>query len=210
MYSFSTNVVLLASCVTLLACGTEQPVQPRTIIIVQSDTDDEVEDEEEQVDDTGLVEIEEEEEEEEVVEEEETEEVDVVREAEADFDSMFEPAADVYLGGSASAHEFFYEEEVSFPGGDRDDWIRFQTSPNTTTTRRVHFTLTCLDVDGDAETHLRATLYQDGASIGGTGARCGGETQTITLEQNTEYDLRIHFSGSVEAEYAHYEILIED
>jgi hypothetical protein len=204
MRNLSKNILLIPALLTSMACET-LPEDEFSVATTDPEVEEVEEDEEEE---EVEEEVEEEEVEEEEVEEEE-EEVEEIREADADFDSIFEPAADVYLGGSASTHSFTYEDEVSFPGGDREDWIRFQTSPNNKSTRRVHLTLNCIDVDGDALKYLRASIFSDQESTGQQ-VSCLDGTQTFTLEQNTEYDLRIHFIGSVEAAFVHYDVRVED
>lgn len=197
MRILSKNTLLISTLLVCLACETTEEGAD-----TEAESTSENEDVQEELD--KLLELEEDEN-----EDEDEDETPDIREAEADFDSIFEPAADVYLGGSSSNHSFIYEDAVSYPGGDKEDWIRFQTSPNTNDTRRVHLTLTCTDVDGDAESHLQARLYLDGESLNKR-VSCLDGTKTFTLKQNTEYDLRIYFSDSVDAAFAQYEIQIED
>jgi uncharacterized protein YgiM (DUF1202 family) len=124
-----------------------------------------------------------------------------------DGDSLTNPALFVNFRPTGD-RQLVYNNDISSPEGDIDDWVKFNTVASQSNTTNVWLTVTCNGYDAESENWLRVTLWDGFDEQLSLRASCGDEAKRLTVLPNHDYTARIHFNGSG-TYYVQYNLLIE-
>jgi hypothetical protein len=128
-----------------------------------------------------------------------------VPEAPFDNDSLQNPAQSVFLSITGTRN-FSHSSDVSYPGGDQDDWVAFEFPNNSNPNQNVWITLTC-QIQGPAGAQLRATVYENGSATTKI-AICNTDEQQLTIDNTRKQQLRIHWGITQDGIYATYTVTV--
>jgi hypothetical protein len=128
-----------------------------------------------------------------------------VQEAPFDNDSLQNPARSEFLS-ITGVRNFSHSNDVSFPGGDQEDWVQFNFPPNSNPNQNVWITLACT-VTGDPEAQLRATVYEDGNQTNKI-VLCNTGEQQLTVDNTKVQQVRVHWGIPKDGIYATYTLTV--
>lgn len=126
--------------------------------------------------------------------------------AASDGDSPQSPALTVNFSPDSS-RLFAYTSDVSYPEGDREDWIQFTPySPQSGQTAPMLASLTCI-----GSGTLTVDLWQDGAPLDNWGTlACGSSEGPLNLSGNSTYLLHLSAAeGSGGLQYVQYTLTVQ-
>jgi len=121
-----------------------------------------------------------------------------------DNDSQQNPAQDEFLSITGT-RELIHTNEISFPQGDQEDFVRFELPNNSNTSQRISVTLDCA-LDGQSDAIVRAFITEDGQVVGSV--MCNDGPQNITIDNSKAQDVRIAFSSVNAATFVDYTLTV--
>jgi uncharacterized protein YraI len=121
-----------------------------------------------------------------------------------DGDSAQSPAVSLTFQPTG-ARLFTYSSDVSSPTGDAEDWIEIRIDGPAGQTKTLLISLACTG-NGSAQ----AILQKNGSAFTGSGAiTCGMQNQSVTLNTQETYLVRISAIDSGSLQYTSYTITIQ-
>ena len=127
------------------------------------------------------------------------------QEAPFDNDSLQNPARTEFLSITGTRN-FSHSNDVSFPGGDQDDWVQFEFPNNSNPNQNVWITLSC-SISGDPDAQLRATVYENGGQTNKI-VLCNTGEQQLTVDNTKVQQARIHWGIPKDGIYATYTVTV--
>ena len=129
-----------------------------------------------------------------------------VQEAPFDNDSLQNPAQDIFLSITGTRN-FAHANDISYSGGDQDDWVAFEFPNNSNTAQNVWITLDCSLSGNVGNAQMRATIYEDGVQTNKI-VQCGSGEQRLTVDNTKKQTVRIHYSITNEGVYGTYTLTV--
>lgn len=111
-----------------------------------------------------------------------------------DGDSIQNPALFVNFRPTGD-RVLIYNNDISQPEGDIEDWVAFNTIASQSPNTRIWITVECNGYDQASEDRLRVTLWDGFEELLSMRASCGDVRRQLTVEPNHDYTARIHFQA---------------
>ena len=128
-------------------------------------------------------------------------------EAAFDNDSLQNPAQDVFLSITGTRN-FSHQSDISFAGGDNEDFVAFEFPNNSNSSQTVWITLDCA-LSGDVgNAQMVATILEDGVEKSGTTVFCNGGEQQLTVDNTKKQTVRIYYNITNEGVYGTYTLTV--
>ena len=123
-----------------------------------------------------------------------------------DNDSLQNPAVSVFLSITGNRN-FSYTEQISYSGGDNDDWVEFEFPNNSNPNQLVFITLDCTYSGNTGNAQGRVTIYEDQQQTSKIVLCNDGET-TLTVDNTKVQQARIYFGVTNEGVLLDYTITV--
>ena len=125
--------------------------------------------------------------------------------AQFDNDSAQNPAQDIFLSITGTRN-FSHQNDISFSGGDTDDFVAFEFPNNSNVNQVVWITLDC-NLSGEVgNAQMVATVMED-SDIRGT-VICNSGEQQLTVDNTKKQTVRIHYNITNEGVYGTYTLTV--
>ncbi len=121
-----------------------------------------------------------------------------------DNDSLQNPARDEFLSITGT-RELIHSNEISFPAGDQEDFVRFELPNNSNPNQRVSVTLDCA-LDGQSDAIVRAFILEDGDIV--DTVTCNDGPTEVTIDNTRVQDVRIGFASVNAPTYVDYTLTV--
>lgn len=126
--------------------------------------------------------------------------------AQADNDSLQSPAESHFMSPTG-VRDFTYEDEISHPTGDAEDFIEFEFPNDSNTDQNITITLDCA-FTGQQDPVVRVDIYEDGVQ-GNETVFCNDGPTAVTVNNTMVQTAVVNVSVADQDVYVGYSLFVD-
>ncbi|MEM7336104.1 MAG: hypothetical protein AAF490_28750 [Chloroflexota bacterium] len=125
-----------------------------------------------------------------------------------DNDSLQNPSGGVNFLSITGTRNFIHQSDISFSGGDTEDYVAFEFPNNSNVNQSVWITLEC-NLSGDVgNAQMAAVVIEDGVEQAGETVICNSGEQQLTVDNTKVQTVRIYYNITNEGVYGTYTLTV--